>query len=419
MDRKSIFKKQGNHNNLRQKRIYMHDLYIKITHFFQKPFFRNEKTLMTIWIVLIPIIAWSTRYFNNDFHNYKVFENMFWHTIKQLPLYDYYPQEGLDKAHYGILFSVIIAPFALIPTAVGMLLWLVIGAFMLFWAIRKLPHTNSIFILWFCTHELLTTTYSQQTNGMVAACILLGFIFIEKEKDVWATFFIFLGAFIKLYSIVGLAFFFFSKQKRKFIISAVAWCILFFLLPLIIAPPSYIVSQYAEWMIDLSSKNEANLLAYSQNISLLGMVRKISQQTNYSDIWLIGMGILLFLSSYIRKKQYQHLPYRLFLLSLSLLFVVLFSTGTESSGYIIALCGVGIWYVAAPWKRSKWDTGVLIFVFIFTSMSPSDLFPPYIKDNFMQPYALKALPCVLVFFQLLIEMWRRDFSPQLYKNSQS
>lgn len=396
----------------------MHNYYHRVRRFFLHPFFSNEKTLWVIWVILIPLLAWATRYFNNDFHNYKVFENMFWHTIDRLPLYDYYPHEGLDKAHYGILFSLIIAPFALLPTSIGMLLWLIGGGWLLFWSIRKLPQTHYIFILWFCTHELLTTAYSQQTNGMVAACILLGFVFIEKEKDEWATFFILIGAFIKLYSIIGLAFFFFSKQKRKFIISAIVWSVIFLLLPLLIAPPSYVVSQYSAWWTDLASKNASNLFAYSQNISLLGMVRKISGKAEYSDMWLILGGIVLFLTAYIRRKQYKHLSYRLFLLSLALLFVVLFSTGTESSGYIIAMCGVGIWYVAAPWKRSKWDMGVVIFVFIFTSMSPSDLFPAYVKDNFMQPYALKALPCVVVFFQLIIEMWRRDFAPQPHKNHQ-
>ena len=55
------------------------------------------------------------------------------------------------------------------------------------------------------------------------------------------------------------------------------------------------------------------------------------------------------------------------------MFVVLFSTGSESSTYIIAFIGVAIWYTAVPWKRSTLDIVLMVFAFILTSMSPSDL----------------------------------------------
>ena len=55
------------------------------------------------------------------------------------------------------------------------------------------------------------------------------------------------------------------------------------------------------------------------------------------------------------------------------MFVVLFSTGSESSTYIIAFVGVALWFVAVPWKRSRWDIALMIFAFILTSLSPSDL----------------------------------------------
>ena len=50
------------------------------------------------------------------------------------------------------------------------------------------------------------------------------------------------------------------------------------------------------------------------------------------------------------------------LLASVLLFTVLFSTGSESSSYIIALSGVCVWYFAAPWQRGKADIWLLVFV---------------------------------------------------------
>ena len=152
------------------------------------------------------------------------------------------------------------------------------------------------------------------------------------------------------------------------------------------------------------------MFALHQNVSLLGMVRKISGVATYSDSYIIAGGIFLFILPYLRVKQYSNLAYRYFILASVLLFVVLFSTGSESSGYITPLIGVAIWYTAAPWKRGKWDLALLIFVFVITSLSPTDIFPHIIRKTLIKPYALKALPCTLVWLKLCYELCTRDFS---------
>ena len=52
---------------------------------------------------------------------------------------------------------------------------------------------------------------------------------------------------------------------------------------------------------------------------------------------------------------------------------------------------------------------LLIFAFILTSFSPSDLFPKYLRDEFVRPYALKALPCVMIWLKLTYELLTRDY----------
>jgi hypothetical protein len=369
------------------------------------PVLNSSKTLRYLWLLILPVAA-TTKSPNN----FLIFRQVFWHTIHKLPLYTPYPAEYDDVNHYGVFFSTIVAAFALPPVWLGMLLWLIGLSTLLYFAIRHLPRANTLFIYWFCANELLTALYLQQFNIAIAACLLFSFLFIEKEKDIWAAFFIMLGTFVKLYSIAGLAFFFFSKNKTKFIISLAGWSVVFFVLPMLISSPSYVIGQYGDWLRVLSEKNDTNMFSPLQNISLLGMVRKISGIATYSDLWLIGPGILLFVLPYLRFKQYAHLAFRYFILASALLFVVLFSTGSESSGYITALIGVAIWYTAAPWKRSKWDLALLIFVFVFTSLSPTDIFPHIIRKLFMKPYALKALPCVLVWLKLCYELCTCDFS---------
>lgn len=381
----------------------------RLSLFLQKPFFSDYRTLFGLWL-LLPIIAGLIKVSNN----FLIFKYVFWHTVDQTSLYTAYP-EYWDTNHYGPVFSLVIAPFAILPLRLGLILWLVVLSLALYYAVRKLPlvKRKHIFIYWFCAHELLTALFMAQFNIAIAAIIVATFYCIQKEKELWAAFYIMLGTFVKLYGVVGLAFFFFSKHKIKLIGWLLLWAVVLFVSPMLISSPSYVLSQYVEWSQSLLEKNGENLASIAQNISLLGLIRRISQCTTYSDIWVLLGGLIVFALPYLRIKQYKHEAFRYTLLASVLLFVVLFSTGSESSTYIIAFIGVAIWYIVAPWKRSKWDVALMIFAMILTSFSPSDLFPAYVRREIVQPYALKALPCVLIWLKLSYEMCRKEYAPIL------
>lgn len=382
----------------------------RIRTFFSNPFFSNYHTLLGLWI-LLAIIAWITKYFHGSYNNFLIFKYTFWHVIEKLPMFVPYTNEYMDVNHYGPVFSLVIAPFALSPLGLGLFLWLTVLSLFLYYAVRELPllQKQRIFIYWFCAHELLTALFMSQFNIAIAAIIVLSYAFIEKEKEPYAAFLIMLGTFVKLYGIVGLAFFFFSRHKKKFVFYCIVWAAVLFVAPMLISSPEYVLSQYQDWFERLQVKNQLNMFADKQNISLLGMVRKISGSSSYSDLWLIIPGLMAFAIPYLRIKQYKYPAFRKTLLASTLMFVVLFSTGSESSTYIIPFIGVAIWYVVAPWKRSKLDIGLMIFAFILTSMSPSDLFPKYLKVHYVFPYALKAFPCVVIWLKLCFEMYTRDY----------
>ena len=375
--------------------------------FLQKPFFSDYRTLFGLWL-LLPVIATLLKLSKHN--NFLIFRYVYWHTIEQLPLYVAY-DEYWDTNHYGPFFSLVIAPFAMLPVRWGLFFWLIVLSLSLYYAIRKLPFPDRkrIFLYWFCAHELLTALFMSQFNIAIAAIIVATFYCIEKEKDIWAACFIMLGTFVKLYGIVGLAFFFFSKHKVKFLLALLGWALVMFVAPMAISSSDYIISQYVGWWDSLSAKNAENIFSGGQNISLLGMVRKISGCASYSDLWLILGGLIIFGLPYLRIAQYKYKAFRYALLASVLLFVVLFSTGSESSTYIIAFVGVGIWYWSVPRKRSKWDIALMVFAFILTSFSPSDLFPAYLRKEFVQPYALKALPCAIIWFKLSYEMCFRNY----------
>ena len=375
-----------------------------------KPFFRDFRTLAGLWLLLGVLAAIMKMHSHN---NFLVFRGSFWHAWQGLPLYAEYPQEYWDINHYGPLFSLVIAPFAVVPEWLGLLMWCIALSLGLYVAVRRslLTSGQQLFVLWFCAHELLTALYMQQFNIAVVAIIVGAFFLIEKERDATAAFLIVLGTLVKIYGIVGLAFFFFSKHKVRLVAALAVWSAVMFVAPMALSSPDYVVDQYQAWMVDLASKNSENAEALMQNISLLGMTHRVTG-LEFSDLWLIVPGLIMFGIPYLRFNQYQNVAFRQTLLASVLMFTVLFSTGSESSGYIIALVGVVIWYSVAPWQRNRWDMALMIFVFVLTSLSPSDLFPAYLRKEWVQPYALKALPVTIVWLRLCWEMYTRDYKPQ-------
>ncbi len=387
------------------------DITTRAKTFFAKPIFHDRRTILWLWVGL-SVLAALLKYNRTD-NNFRIFRGVFWHTLQGTSLYEAYPAEYFDVNHYGPLFSLIIAPFAVIPIPIGMVFWCIALSLTLYFAVTRSTFSSwqQMFVLWFCSETLLTSLFMQQFNIAIAAIIIASYALIEKERDFWAAFLIVLGTLVKLYGIVGLAFFFFSRHKGKFVLSLLFWGVVLFVAPMIISSPAYVVSQYHEWMVCLVEKNGENLASVAQNISALGMVRRMLGSPEYSDLWLLTPALILFALPYLRVKQWRNEGFRLTLLASVLLFTVLFSTGSESSSYIIALSGVCVWYFAAPWQRSKPDIWLMVFVFLLSSMGSSDLYPRTIRHEYIQAFSLKALPCLIVWLKLCWEMATKEYGP--------
>lgn len=376
---------------------------------FSHSFFHDKRTLLWLW-TLLPIIATVFKLHRNN--NYLIFRGVFWHTVNQTSLYSAYPNEYFDVNHYGPLFALVVAPFAVMPVWLGMLLWNVVLSLCLYVAISRsqLKYKQQIFIYWFCAETLLTSLFMQQFNIAIAAIIIASYFLIERERDFWAAFLIVLGTFVKLYGVVGLAFFFFSKHKGRFVLSLLLWAVVLFVAPMLISNADYVIGQYHEWYVTLLEKNGENLQSIAQNISLLGMTRRITGNLLYSDLWLIAPALVLFFIPYFRFSQYRNAMFRQTYLASVLLFVVLFSTGSESSSYIIAISGACIWYLSAPWQRNRWDVVFMVLVLMISGFGSSDLYPRCIRHDLIQVYSLKALPCTLVWLKLCYEMMFKNYA---------
>lgn len=362
---------------------------------------KSKPYIIAIWygLSLFHVIKSVVLGHSHIHNNYFVFKYNFLHVINQQNLYASYPANYLDFNHYGPVFAFVIAPFALLPDSVGVILWVIFNSWILLKAIQLLPikQEQYLLILLLCAHELMTSAANVQSNPIIVALIVLSFVFIKKEQDFWAALMIALGMFIKLYGVVGLAFFFFSNHKIKLIGSLVFWSVVLFVLPMVISSPAFIVQTYKDWYTDLVDKSIYNETSLMADLSFLGFIRKTTGL--YINV-LYGCAVagLFLLIALLRQKMHAIKTYQLLILSYVLLCVVLFNTNVESPTYIIGFIGVAIWFVVV--EKNRYSYFLMIFAIILTSLSPSDLFPAFIRNTYVIPYALKAFPCILIWFDI-------------------
>lgn len=373
-------------------------------------FLFNRKLALILWFGL-SLLAIVTH--GRSINNYIIFKHVYWHIIEGKNLYLFYPREYGDVNLYGPVFSLLIAPFALLPDWLGSSLWVMFNASFLLFAIWQLPIQPKwkIFVILLCSHEMMNDAAWYQSNPFIAGCIILGFVYTHRGKDFWALFFILLTTFIKIYGVVGFAFFLFSKHKGKYIVFTIIWALIFFILPLTITNWDFLIQCYHDWAAALTEKAAKNIRTDISNdfqdISVMGMIRRIFHYPQLKNIFIYIPAVILFASQYWHIKYYKDLRYRLYLLCSVMIFTVIFSTGSESPTYIIAFPAMCIWFLMQN-PSPKWNL-FFIFVVILTTFSYSDLLTPYVRIHIVRPYSLKALPGFITWLILVYQIATAQF----------
>ena len=379
---------------------------------FVKKILENNKQVAFIWFGLVFLTLLSA-VLNHSFNNFIIFKQSFFHLQQKLNLYNIYPSEYWDHYYYSPTFAVLVAPFTVIPSLVAPFAWGLFDAGVLYFAIRKLPirsfYQNGILLL--SVHEMMNSSANLQSNGLIAGLIILSFVLLLKQKEHSATLSLLVGFFIKLYGIVGLAFFFFSKQKGKYILYLILWTMILVLLPLCVTSPEFLLQSYKDWFASLSVKSNFDLTVdmYKNgvDISIQGMIKRVFNLPSLNKFYVIIPGLILFASQYAKIKYFNHLVYQLYILCSVMLFVIVFNTGSESPTYIIGVVPICLWYVLQ--QKTTLVNTVFIFAIFFSSFSYSDLFTPGLRIHIMTPYALKVVGCFLIWVVILIQIHTKQF----------
>jgi hypothetical protein len=367
----------------------------------QKPFFNNEKVLIRIYLIACVLISLKIA-FLESYDNYDSFVAAFEHLKKQYDLYLMYPSEYHTEYNYSPSFALFMGLFYYFPDWIGILLWNLTHTVALLTAIHLMPIElkKKIFIYWFCLVEYITAAENVQTNATVTALIMLVFIYQEKGKTSWASLFFVFGFFFKIYVLTAGVFFLCYKKRGAFILKGLGWALLFFAMPLMIVSFDQLIFLYQSWFHRLQLQSIRDSLSL---IGVIGMFKSIQIDQG----WIILAGTISMLLVLLKKEVYQNSQFRQLYLGGILLFTVVFNPGVESPSYIIAVAGAAIWYITLD--RLKWHQWLMIVLFIFTCLSPTEIFPKPIRDNFLKPYHIKAIPCIIVWSVCMFELftWKK------------
>ena len=337
-----------------------------------------------------------------SYNNFIIFRNSFYHLIHNGDLYSLWPKEHFDYYKYSPSFPIFMLPFTWLPDLPGLIAWNLLNALSLFFALRALPalQKNAAALMqWFVLLELITSMQNSQSNGLMAGLMIGGFALIERKNIFIGILLIVLSAYIKIFSLAALLLCLFYPARWKMALTAIAWTVTILLLPLFVIDAEQLRFLYQSWFHLLANDHDASI-----GISVLGWLQSWFRLNPDKTVVALS-GVILLLAPFVQFQKWRDLNFRINALASVLIWVVIFNHKAESPTYVIAVAGIAIWFFKKPWAEVPLADKILVFsVILFTCLSPTDLFPRTIRNSFIVPYSLKAIPCILIWLKIGLEM---------------
>ncbi|MES2838181.1 MAG: glycosyltransferase family 87 protein [Bacteroidota bacterium] len=344
----------------------------------------------------------------NRYNNYTIFQKSFEHLKNNQDLYVLYPEEHWDFYKYTPSFSVFFGLFNIFPDWLGLNLWNILNALVLALAVYYLPKLNNYqkgLILIIAIIELMTSMQSSQSNALIAGLLILTFGLLEKNKPFFASLCVVFSLFIKPFGMVGFALFLFYRKKWNSVLYALTWFAILFFIPLLFVGFEQYLKLYNSYFKLLALDYDTNAMfptiGNSYGISVMGWLHSwfsIDVAKNY----IMAIGVVIFLLPFFKINMYKEFMFKYLLLCSILIWIVIFNHKAESPTFIIAMAGVTLWFVKI--EKNKLNIILFINAFILTTLSSTDLFPKYLREEFVKPYNLKAFPCILIWLKIIYDM---------------
>lgn len=355
---------------------------------------------LLFWMAtLAAIITFHKLWFTNGaFNNFDIFSASFNHLIQHKPLYVLYPGLYHDLFKYNPTFSLLMAPFAMLPRSAGVLLWNLSNMLLPVIALKqiKLPQFERNFIVLFMLVEMITSLQNAQSNGLMLGIMLMAFATVENKKVHQSGLWLSLGFFVKIFAAAPALFIFMQKKMLRWMIVLMLIGLFFLLIPLPFTSFTYLKLQYLEWFELLRNDSPHGL-----NFSLMSFFERALGLKLPHAIYL-SVGFISILLPLFRKNMWKSFNWRLSYLAILLIWVVIFNHKAESPTFVIAMGGAALWFTVS--KKHLYQIVVIVITFIITGLSATDLFPAMVRENFFKPYAIKVLPCIVLYGIIWVEL---------------
>ncbi len=334
----------------------------------------------------------------NGFHylplqNFAIFRNSFFHLIHHQNLYAQFAFEQWDFYRYSPAFALLFAPFALLPYAIGAVLWNLVNAVSLYWAVRWVPFLDDrqkMLALWFLFLAMLNSVANAQSNALVAALMIFAWCAHEREKPDAPALLIVLAAFIKLFGVFALLPCLLGRRRLHLLVFTAVWALMFTLAPLFVVSFNELGLLYRNWYATLAAFNQARL-----GISVMGFLKAWLHAAPPANYVVAAGAAILIATSFLNRNR------RILVMASVLIFVTIFNYAAESPSYVIAVAGVALWYFSQA--RTAVNLALLVTTFLFTMLASTDLIPRSLRAEFLEPYVIKAIPCMAVWLKIVTE----------------
>lgn len=274
-------------------------------------------------------------------NNFLIFRSAYDHLLSGADLYVRHPADHDDLFKYSPTFALAFAPFRALPYGVALLVWNLLNALLIYTGLRLLlAPEERLSALQLTALGMVTTVDGTQSNGLVAATILIAFAALERDRIRLAALAIGSGVLIKLFPACALAL---AAPRRDRVKFAIWFGVIFAALvaaPLIVTPANTLLAQYQSWY------GMGSVDALDRGASVMRLMHILFGYDGPN--WPVQVMGTAFLLLPLARGEWSDAKHRRLFLASLLVYSVIFNHKAEQPSFIIAMVGVAIWYALKP-----------------------------------------------------------------------